>query len=227
MRLSAVFGPAAILASVSIGAGETIVVVQTGSWAGYELLWLVVASVLTKGICVTYLLGRYTAVSGEPIGQRLVRVPGPRGWLLLAIIFLELSAAGPLWAAIARPSGELIHYVLQHALLADGSDTAAFVSHAATWKAIFGTAFILAALAARSRPVVRQSRETADRDLHRTGPRHDRRHAHGSSRLRRRAGRHAPHSATSRAKCPLGLPPPPTISGCSASSRRSATSADR
>src|SRR3972149_190801 len=71
LRLAALFGPAAILASVSIGAGETIVVVQAGSWAGYDLLWLVLLSVLTKGICVTYLLGRYTAVSGEAIGQRL------------------------------------------------------------------------------------------------------------------------------------------------------------
>jgi len=144
LRLGALFGPAAILASVSIGAGETIVVVQTGSWAGYELLWLVVASVVTKGICVTYLLGRYTAVSGEPIGQRLVRVPGPRGWLLLAIIFLELSAAGPLWAAIARPSGELIHYVL--AEFAGSAATDTLVANAPIWKAIFGTAFIAAAL---------------------------------------------------------------------------------
>ncbi len=36
-RLGALFGPAAIVASVSIGAGETIVVVKTGSWAGYNL----------------------------------------------------------------------------------------------------------------------------------------------------------------------------------------------
>ena len=43
-RLAALFGPAAIVASVSIGAGETIVVVQAGSWAGYNLLWLVVVS---------------------------------------------------------------------------------------------------------------------------------------------------------------------------------------
>ena len=90
-RLAALFGPAAIVASLAIGAGETIVVVQVGSWAGYDLLWLVLASVLTKGICVTYLLGRYTAVSGEPIGPRLVRAPGPRGWVLLLIIGLELG----------------------------------------------------------------------------------------------------------------------------------------
>ena len=35
IALMAVFGPAAIVASVSIGAGETIVVVRTGAWAGY------------------------------------------------------------------------------------------------------------------------------------------------------------------------------------------------
>ncbi len=144
LRLAALFGPAAILASVSIGAGETIVVVQTGSWAGYDLLWLVMLSVLTKGVCVTYMLGRYTAVSGEAIGQRLVRLPGPRGWLLLAIMVLELAAAGPLWAAIARPSGELMHYVLVEITSPDSAAT--LVAHAAAWKSLFGTAFIFAAL---------------------------------------------------------------------------------
>ena len=109
----AAFGPAAIVASVAIGAGETIVVVRTGAWSGYELLWLVLLSVLVKGICVTYLLGRYTAVSGEFFGNRLVRLPGPRGWLLLVIIALELAASGPLWAAIVRPCGELIFYLAQ------------------------------------------------------------------------------------------------------------------
>jgi Mn2+/Fe2+ NRAMP family transporter len=155
-RLAALFGPAAIVASVSIGAGETIVVVQAGSWAGYDLLWLVLASVLVKGICVTYLLGRYTAVSGEPIGQRLLRVPGPRGWLLVAIVVLELSAAGPLWAAIAKPSGDLIYFLIQAMLF--GGDVSSTVSAAAapsaelfgiaasTWKSVFAMAFILAAL---------------------------------------------------------------------------------
>ena len=73
--LLAVFGPAAIVASVSIGAGETIVVVRAGAWARYGLLWLVLLSCVVKGVFVTYLLGRYTAVSGEHIGHRLVRLP--------------------------------------------------------------------------------------------------------------------------------------------------------
>lgn len=111
-RMLRMFGPAAVVASVSIGAGETIVVVRAGAWMGYGLLWLVLLSVLSKGVCVTYLLGRYTAISGESLGSRLVRLPGPRGWLLVVFMFLELAPAGPLWAAIARPSGELIGYLL-------------------------------------------------------------------------------------------------------------------
>lgn len=110
-RLLATFGPAAIVASVAIGAGETIVVVRAGAWAGYGLLWLVLLSVLVKGVFVTYLLGRYTAVSGEPISQRLARLPGPRGWLLIALVGLEMAATGPLWAAVARPCGDLLHHL--------------------------------------------------------------------------------------------------------------------
>ena len=146
-RLAGVFGPAAIVASVSIGAGETIVVVRAGSWAGYDLLWLVLASVLVKGVCVTYLLGRYTAVSGELIGPRLVRMPGPRGWLLVMIIVLELAAAGPLWAAIARPSGDLAYYLLEHVAAAFRLNSTEFFGIAAdTWKSLFASAFIVAAI---------------------------------------------------------------------------------
>ena len=111
LRLLGMFGPAAVLASVSIGAGETIVVVRTGAWMGYGLLWLILLAALTKGVCVTYFLGRYTAVSGESPGQRLVKIPGPRGWLLFLLIALELGAASPLWGALARPSGELMSYL--------------------------------------------------------------------------------------------------------------------
>ncbi len=111
-RVAAVFGPAAIVASVAIGAGETIVVVRAGAWAGYDLLWLVLLSVIVKGVFVTYLLGRYTAVSGEPISQRLAQVPGPRGWVLLILVGLEMAATGPLWAAVARPCGDLLHHLL-------------------------------------------------------------------------------------------------------------------
>jgi len=106
------FGPAAVAASVSIGAGETLVVVETGAWARFGLLWLILLAVLVKGIFTTYLMGRYTALTGEYFGHRVVRFPGPRGWLLLLLIVCELSVAGPICAVISRPCGNLLAYLL-------------------------------------------------------------------------------------------------------------------
>lgn len=111
-----VFGPAAIVASLGIGAGETIVVFRAGSWARYDLLWVVLLACLVKGVFLTYLLGRYTAVSGEYIGHRLVKLPGPRGWLLILLIVIELALAPLVWAAIAKPCGVLFCFLLQNAL---------------------------------------------------------------------------------------------------------------
>ena len=67
-RMLSMFGPVAIVASCAIGAGETIVVVSAGSWSGYELMWLVLLSVIVKGGFVTSLIGRYTATSTSVTG---------------------------------------------------------------------------------------------------------------------------------------------------------------
>ena len=135
--LLAIFGPAAILASVSIGAGETIVVVRAGAWAGYGLLWLVLLSCVVKAVFVTYLLGRYTAISGEHVGHRLVRLPGPRGWLLIGVLICEMAGAPLGWVAIAKPCGDLIHFM-----------TESFLPPAqeSTWENLFTTAFVALAL---------------------------------------------------------------------------------
>ena len=135
--LLAVFGPAAIVASVAIGAGETIVVVRAGAWAGYGLLWMVLLSCLVKGAFFTYLVGRYTAISGESIGQRLVRLPGPRGWLLLAILLFEMIGAPLAWVPISKPCGDLFHFLLldilpgaQHEVLWENAITSTFIAGA-------------------------------------------------------------------------------------------------
>ncbi len=138
MGLLAVFGPAAIVASVSIGAGETIVVVRAGAWAGYGLLWLVLLSCLVKGVFVTYLIGRYTAISGEYIGHRLVRLPGPRGWLLLALVASEMLGAPLAWVPIAKPCGDLFHFLFQGVLPAWVSEP--------VWENIITSCFIAVAL---------------------------------------------------------------------------------
>jgi Mn2+/Fe2+ NRAMP family transporter len=112
LSILAVFGPGAILASATIGAGETILAVRAGAWGGYDLLWLVLVSSFTKSFVLLYLLGRYAALSGDAVADRLMELPGPRGWLLVFILLADLAPAGAVFSAIAAPCGVLI---TQHA----------------------------------------------------------------------------------------------------------------
>jgi hypothetical protein len=116
LRMMRFFGPAAVVASMSLGVGETIMVTGLGAWSEYGLFWLLILSVVVKGIFVTYLIGRYTAVTGQCIGHRLVMLPGPRGWLLLAIIVAELGLIGMGLTAVAKPCGNLITFLYHDAL---------------------------------------------------------------------------------------------------------------
>ncbi|MCY4545183.1 MAG: hypothetical protein OXD39_08095, partial [Gemmatimonadetes bacterium] len=102
------FGPAALVASMAVGAGETILVTGVGAWAEYGLLWLILLSVLVKGVAVTYLLGRFTAVSGQPFGRMLAKLPGPRGWFILTLLTIELLALSIALTAVAKPCGNLV-----------------------------------------------------------------------------------------------------------------------
>lgn len=107
-----VFGPGAILASATIGAGETILAVRAGAWGGYDLLWLILIASFAKSFVLLYLLGRYAALTGDSVADRLMDLPGPRGWLLVFILLADLVPAGAVFAAIAAPCGVLI---TQHA----------------------------------------------------------------------------------------------------------------
>jgi hypothetical protein len=103
------FGPGAILASATIGAGETILAVRAGAWGSYDLLWLILLASLTKSFVLLYLLGRYAALSGDAVPERLLELPGPRGSLLVFILIADLLPAGPVFAAIAAPCGVLFN----------------------------------------------------------------------------------------------------------------------
>jgi hypothetical protein len=119
LRMMKFFGPAAVVASLSLGVGETIMVTGLGAWSEYGLFWLLILSVVVKGIFVTYLIGRYTAVTGQRIGHRLVMLPGPRGWLLLAVIVAELGLIGMGLTAVAKPCGNLITFLFFDTLPGD------------------------------------------------------------------------------------------------------------
>ena len=103
------------MASASIGAGETVLAVRAGAWAGYDLLWLILVATITKSFLTLYLLGRYAAVSGQSVAEKLVEFPGPRGWLLWLILSLEAVVAPFVFVVIAVPSGRLMTEILASA----------------------------------------------------------------------------------------------------------------
>lgn len=105
------FGPAGILASISIGAGESVLAVRVGAWAGYSLLWIVFLAGLVKAGLITYLIGRYTILSGELISSRIAKAPGPKYWCIVFIGGIALLDAPFFISAIAAACGGLLNYL--------------------------------------------------------------------------------------------------------------------
>ena len=112
VRLLGSFGPAAVVASLSLGAGETIMVCGLGSWSGFGLLWMLLLSVVIRAGFVMYLVGRYTAVTGQSFAHRVAALPGPRGWLLMLFVAAELAILATGLTAIAKPCGNLGVFLL-------------------------------------------------------------------------------------------------------------------
>ncbi len=110
MRLLRIFGPGAIIASVTVGTGETIFAPRVGAIFGYSLLWAVVMTVIFKGVQV-YSGARYLVLTGEHPMQAWTRFPGPRAWAPL-LIGLIAVVSFPMWiAALADAIGNLCMWI--------------------------------------------------------------------------------------------------------------------
>jgi Mn2+/Fe2+ NRAMP family transporter len=105
------FGPGAIIASLTIGSGESILASREGAVFGYAVLWALVAAAVAKA-AIVYASNRYMVLTGEHPMSRFARaLPGPRGWfaaLLTAICFLSF----PGWASgVARALGDYLSFL--------------------------------------------------------------------------------------------------------------------
>jgi Mn2+/Fe2+ NRAMP family transporter len=82
------FGPGAIIASLTIGSGETVFATRVTALFGYAILWTAVLALIAKGALV-YASNRYITVTGEHPMHRFATVfPGPKGWfpIFMAVI---------------------------------------------------------------------------------------------------------------------------------------------
>lgn len=93
----AIFGPGAVIASLTIGAGELIFSSRGGALFGYRLLWLFALILFFKWVLV-FSSARHIVLTGAHPFQRWQHLPGPRGWFPLVFFILALICF-PIWVA--------------------------------------------------------------------------------------------------------------------------------
>ena len=103
----AIFGPGAVLASLTIGVGELVFSSRAGALFGYRLLWLFILALVMKWILV-FGSARHILLTGAHPFQRWMNLPGPRGWFPLTFFVLAVPCF-PIWVCFhAGTLGTLI-----------------------------------------------------------------------------------------------------------------------
>ena len=138
LRWLTIFGPGAIIASLTIGTGELIFSSRGGALFGYRILFLFVIICVCKWALV-FSTARHMVVTGVHPFRRWLDLPfGPRGWLP-AVMFVFAAICIPIWVSF--------HSSVLGDLLASLTGTKEFFNGAAIhiWGAIIlGSVFLLA-----------------------------------------------------------------------------------
>ena len=90
-----VFGPGAIIASLTIGTGELIFSTRGGALFGYHILFVfVIISLLKWGLVIS--TSRHMILTGVHPYERMLELPGPRGWLPITLLMMA-TVCLPIW----------------------------------------------------------------------------------------------------------------------------------
>ena len=90
-----VFGPGAIITSLTIGTGELIFSTRGGALFGYHILFVfVLISVLKWGLVLA--TSRHMLLTGVHPYERMLELPGPKGWLPIMLLVMA-AVCMPVW----------------------------------------------------------------------------------------------------------------------------------
>ncbi|MEC8991739.1 MAG: Nramp family divalent metal transporter [Candidatus Latescibacterota bacterium] len=104
------FGPGAIIASVTIGSGETVFASRGGAIFGTALLWCFIGGGVMKFVQV-YSAARFITLTGEHPMERWRLLPGPSGWAVWVLAVLTI-ACFPLWlSGLPKMLGGLVVWI--------------------------------------------------------------------------------------------------------------------
>lgn len=95
VRWLGIFGPGAIIASLTIGTGELVFSSRGGAIFGYSVLWIFLAISILKWVLV-FATARHMVLSGAHPFERGMSLPGPAGWLPL-LFLLPAVPCFPVW----------------------------------------------------------------------------------------------------------------------------------
>ncbi len=91
------FGPGAIVASLTLGSGETLFASRGGTVFGYRILWVFLVVAFLKWV-LAYSSMRHMILSGGHPLYRWSLIGGPRGWFTL-FMFIIVVVCQPVWTS--------------------------------------------------------------------------------------------------------------------------------
>ncbi|MGB0582875.1 MAG: Nramp family divalent metal transporter [Limisphaerales bacterium] len=104
------FGPGVIMASVSIGSGETLLASRGGAIFGYSVIWCLLAGMVLKGVQI-YTSARYMALSGEHPMESWRYLPGPRAWFPWFLLVITVMCLPFLLASLSMLIGTFVNWI--------------------------------------------------------------------------------------------------------------------
>ena len=136
----AIFGPGAIVASTTIGSGETVFASRGGAVFAYSLFWCFVAGTVFKALQV-YSGARFITLTGRHPLESWAELPGPKGWFVWFLAVMSIVWM-PFWLGGGLPKmlGEFTNGVIGYP---NPVNEAQFILFGRLW----ATFFILVAIA--------------------------------------------------------------------------------
>ena len=146
-----IFGPGAIIASVTIGNGETIFASRGGAIFGYTLMWCFVLGAAIKFFQV-YSGARFITLTGRHPLESWAQLPGLRGWFVPVMTVLTLICM-PLFlgGGLPRILGDFTNSIFGIVITPESAEVSAMAAYESkvrfdTFARIWGSLYILVAI---------------------------------------------------------------------------------
>jgi hypothetical protein len=116
------YGPGAIIASVTIGSGETVFAARGGAIFGYALVWCIVLVSVLKAI-QAYSSMRVITLTGKHPVHFWGRMKGPKGWFPIVLAIVALFTMASTFGALSKALATLLLQLAERAPDSAGYET--------------------------------------------------------------------------------------------------------